>query len=161
MGWWANGENCTFRFEIVESCADCPLGSMPTASERLVWGFGDETDVKVCTTTLPRHDEPITLSSNICTLSLPSCQPKLTFIRRLGELHAPPPVPDLRARNPTLLRPDGGWTGGVGEYDATYCSGGTVFRVGCLSNEFTFLRGGESDADLLCGYHFSLGKVSA
>ncbi|KAI5450839.1 Nitrilase [Naganishia albida] len=39
---------------------------MPTASERLVWGFGDETDVKVCTTTLPHHEEPITLSSNIC-----------------------------------------------------------------------------------------------
>jgi predicted amidohydrolase len=41
---------------------------MPTGSERLIWGFGDETDVKVCKTTLPRtsNTDGITLSSTIC-----------------------------------------------------------------------------------------------
>lgn len=39
---------------------------MPTGSERLIWGFGDQKDVKVCKTTLPRTTDEITLSSTIC-----------------------------------------------------------------------------------------------
>lgn len=62
---------CVSRRVCLSGMLIVRAGRMPTASERLVWGFGDETDVKVCTTTLPHHEEPITLSSNICTSLLP------------------------------------------------------------------------------------------